>query len=89
MAATKEVNLMKLEETRVSSMMWRRRLENKGMIEISQDRKTKEFVLVAAKGIRRKWLLFSLPERMWTGRGAKKDVLEESKRLLDEVILAD
>jgi hypothetical protein len=44
MPATKEVTLMKLEETRVSSMLWRRRLENKGMIEISQDRKTKAFV---------------------------------------------
>ncbi len=79
---------MKLEETRVSSMMWRRRLENKGMIEISQDKKTGEFVLVAAKGIRKKWLIFNLPEAMWRGHGSKEEVLKEAKRLLD-TILAD
>ena len=80
---------MELEETKVRSMLWRRGLRNKGMIEISQDRKTEEFVLVAAKGICRKWLIFNFPEAMWKGRGSKDEVLEASKRLLEETILAD
>ncbi len=80
---------MELEETKVRSMLWRRGLKNKGMIEISQDRKTEEFVLVAAKGIRKKWLLFNVPEAMWRGRGSKEEVLEALNRLLEERILAD
>ena len=80
---------MELEETKVRSMLRRRGLRNKGMIEISQDPKTEEFVLVVAKGIRRKWLMFNFPEAMWRGRGSKEEVLEETKRLLEETILAD
>jgi len=80
---------MELEETKVRSMLWRRGLRNRGMIEISQDRKTEEFVLVAAKGIRKKWLVFKFPETMWRGQGSREEVLEESKRLLEEIILAD
>jgi hypothetical protein len=80
---------MNLEETRVGSMLRRHGLRNKGMIEISQDPKTEEFVLVAAKGIRRKWIIFNFPEAMWRGRGSKEEVLEESRRLLEEIILSD
>ncbi len=79
---------MKLEETTVKAMLWRRGLKNKGMIEICQDNKTGEFVMVAAKGIRRKWLLFNLPEAMWKGRGSKQEVMEASRRLLEDQILA-
>lgn len=45
---------MELEEIKVRSMPFRRGLRNKGMMEISQDPKRGEFVLVAAKGIRRR-----------------------------------
>ena len=80
---------MQLEEIKVRNMLFRRGLRNRGMLEISQDRKTEEFVLVAAKGIRRKWLMFKFPETMWRGQGSSEEVLEESKRLLEEIILAD
>ena len=79
---------MELEKTTVRAMMTRRGLKNRGMIEISQDTKSGELVMVAAKGIRRKWLLFNLPEAMWKGRGSKEEVLEASKRLLADEILA-
>ena len=62
---------------------------NTGMIDISQDLKTGESVLVALKGIRRKQLGFCWPEKMWRGRGSKEEVLQQSKRLLEEMILAD
>ena len=61
---------MELEKTTVRAMMTRRGLKNRGMIEFSQDTKTDELVMVAAKGIRRKWLLFNLPEAMWKGGGS-------------------
>lgn len=79
---------MGLEKTTVRAMTTRRGLKNKGMIEICQDSRTGEFVVVAAKGIRRKWLLFNLPDAMWKGRGSKEEVLEASKRLLEDKILA-
>ncbi|MBM4444780.1 MAG: hypothetical protein FJ020_05685 [Chloroflexi bacterium] len=78
---------MKLEETTVRAMLWRTGLKNKGMIEICQDNRTGEFVMVAAKGIRRKWLLLNLPEAMWRGRGSMEEVLEASRRLLADEIL--
>lgn len=85
---------MELEETKAIPWRWRRwgwrrGLSNEGMIEISQDRKTEEFVLVAVEGIRKKWLVCYFPETMWRGRGSKEEVLEESKRLLEEMILAN
>jgi hypothetical protein len=79
---------MELEKTTVRAMLWRRGLKNRGMIEICQDTKTGEFVIVAARGIRRKWLLFNLPEAMWKGRGSKEEVMDASKRLLEDEILA-
>ena len=79
---------MQLEETTVKALIWRRGLQNKGMIEISRNNKTGEVVMVAAKGIRRRWLLFNLPEAMWQGRGSKEEVLEASRRLLEDKILS-
>jgi hypothetical protein len=79
---------MEMEKTTVRAMLWRRGFKNRGMIEICQDSRTGEFVMVAAKGIRRKWLLFNLPEAMWKGRGSKEDVLEASRQLLADEILA-
>jgi hypothetical protein len=79
---------MEIEKTTVRAMLGRRGLKNRGMIEICQHTKTGEFVIVAAKGIRKKWLVFNLPEAMWRGRGSKEEVLEASKRLLEDKILA-
>jgi len=80
---------MELEKIKVGNMLFRRGLRNKGMLEITQDNKRGDFVLVAAKGIHKKWLIFNLPEAMWRGRGSKEEVLEEAKRLLEEKILGD
>jgi hypothetical protein len=80
---------MKLEETGTRSMLGMGGLRNKGMVVLSRDPKTEEFGLVAAKNIRRKWLMFNVPEKTWKGLESKEEVLTESKRLLDENILTD
>ena len=49
-------------------------LKNKGLIEISQDPKRGDFVVVMSKGIRRKCLLFNFPEEMWRVRCSKEEV---------------
>ena len=80
---------MKMEEIRVRDRTRMRGLKNKGLIEISQDPKTEDFVLIMGKGIRKKWLLFNLPEGMWRARCSKKEVLDVVKNFLAERILGD
>ena len=45
---------MKIEETRITDRIRMRGLRNKGVIEISQDLETRNFVLILGKGIHRK-----------------------------------
>jgi hypothetical protein len=80
---------MKIEEIRVRDRMRARGLKNKGLIEISQDPKTGNFILIMGKGIHRKWLLFNLPEGMWRAECSKNEVLDVVKNFLTEKILKD
>jgi hypothetical protein len=85
----KEVSKMKMEEIRVRDRMRMRGLKNKSLIEISQDPKTGDFVLVMSKGTHRKWLLFNFPDGMWRAECSKKEVLNVVKDFLTEKILKD
>jgi len=78
-----------MEEIRIRDRTRMRGLKNKGLIEISQDPKTGDFVLIMGKGIRKKWLLFNLPEGMWRARCSKEEVLDVVKNFLAERILGD
>ena len=80
---------MEIEGIRVRDRTRMRGLKNKGLIEISQNPKTGEFVLIMGKGIRRKWLFFNLPEGMWRARCSKEEVLDVVKDFLAEKILED
>jgi hypothetical protein len=80
---------MKIEEIRVRDRMRMRGLKNKGLIEISQDTKTGDFVLIVSKGTHRKWLLFNFPDGMWRAECSKEQVLEVVKDFLAERILKD
>lgn len=80
---------MKIEEIRVRDRIRMRGLKNKGMIEISQDPKTGDFVLIVSKGTHRKWLLFNFPEGMWRASCPKEQVLKAVKDFLTEKILKD
>jgi hypothetical protein len=85
----KEVSKMKMEEIRVRDRMRMRGLKNKGLIEISQDPTTGDFVLVMSKGSHRKWLLFNFPDGMWRASCPKEQVSEAVKDFLTEKILKD
>ena len=85
----KEVSKMKMEEIRVRDRMRMRGLKNKGLIEISQDTKTGDFVLIMSKGTHRKWLFFNFPDGMWRASCPKEQVLEVAKDFLTEKILKD
>ena len=78
---------IKMEEIRVKDRMRIRGLKNRAFIEISQDTKTGDFVLVMSKGTHKKWLLFNFPEGMWKASCPKEQVLDIVKDFLTERIL--
>ena len=79
---------MEREKIGVWGRVCMRGLKNKGLIEISQDPKSGEYVLIVGKGIQRKWLAFNLPEEMWRVKCSKEEVLEVVNDLLTKKILA-
>jgi hypothetical protein len=85
----KEMARMKIEEIRIRDRLRMRGLKNKGLIEISQDHNTGDFVLVMSKGTHKKWLLFNFPDGMWRARCPKEQILETVKNFLAEKILKD
>ena len=64
-------------------------LKNKGIVEVSQDRKRGDYVLVMSRGIQRKWLIFNLPEEMWKVRCSKEEVLPVITDFINEKIMGD
>jgi hypothetical protein len=84
-----EVSEMKTEEIRVRDRMRMRGLKNKGLIEISQNTSTGNFVLVMSKGIHRKWLLFNFPDGMWRTECSREELLDVVKDFLTDKVLKD
>jgi hypothetical protein len=85
----KEMARMKIEEIRVRDRMRMRGLKNKGLIEISRNTRTGDFVLVMGKGTHRKWLLFNFPDGMWRAECSKEEVLDVVKDFVTKKILKD
>jgi len=82
---------MEIEEIGVGARLGMRGLKNRGMMEISEDPKSGDFVLVISKGIRekwyRKWLWVNLPQGMWRVKCSKEEVSEAVNKFLSEKIL--
>lgn len=80
-----------IEEIGVGARLRMRGLKNRGMMEISEDLKSGDFVLVISKGIRekwyRKWLRINLPQGMWRVKCSKEEVSEAVNKFLSEKIL--
>ena len=79
---------MDIEEIGVRARLGMRGLKNRGIIEISENPRTGDFVLVIGKGTRRKWLMFNLPEGMWWVRCKKEEVSEAVNKFLTEKVLS-
>jgi hypothetical protein len=80
---------MKIEEIKVRDRIGMRGLKNKGLVEISQDTKTGDFVLVMSKGVHKKWLIFNFPDGMWRAECSREEVLNVVKDFLTDKILKD
>lgn len=82
---------MEIEEIGVGTRLGMRGLKNRGMMEISEDPKSGDFILVVSKGIRekwyRKWLRINLPGGMWRVRCKREEVSEVVNKLLAEKVL--
>jgi hypothetical protein len=82
---------MEIEEIGVVSRLGMLGLKNRGLIEISQDPKSGDFVLVISKGIREKWyhkwLKINLPQGMWRVKCPKEEVSEAANKFLSDEIL--
>ncbi len=78
---------MEKEKIGVCGRVRMRGLKNKGLVEISQDKKKGDYVVVMSTGIRRKWLIFNLPEEMWRVRCSKEEVLSVVKDFLTDKIM--
>jgi len=83
---------MEIEEIGVGTRLRMRGLKNRGMMEISEDPKSGDSVLIISKGIRdkwyRKWLRINLPEGMWRVKCFKEEASEAVNKFLSEKILA-
>lgn len=82
---------IEIEEIGVGARLGMLGLKNRGMMEISEDPKSGDFVLVISKGIRekwyRKWLRINLPQGMWRVKCSKEEVSEAVNKFLSEKIL--
>ncbi len=81
---------MEIEKLQMSRLMFAMKgLKNRGLIQISEDRKTGDFVIIVGKGIHRQWGVFNLPQGLWRMTCKKEEVRQAVDGLLKEKILAD
>jgi hypothetical protein len=83
----KDMEIEKIKMSRLMSAM--KGLRNKGLIQISEDKKTGNFVVIVGRGIHRQWGVFNLPQGLWQITCKKEEVKEAVDRLLTEQILTD
>lgn len=76
---------MEKEKVGVTSRVKTTGLKNKGLIEVSVDKKTGDYVLYMSKGIKKKGLIFNLPEEMWKVRCTK----DECAGIIQEFLTKD
>lgn len=82
---------MEIKPVGVGMRLRMRGLRERGLVEIAEDPKSGDFVLIIGKGIRqrwyRKWLKINLPEGMWQVKCSKEEVPTAMNKFLTEKIL--
>jgi len=79
---------MEIEEIRVRDRLKVRGHKHRAMIEVLQNSKTGDFVVIMAKGIHREMLMFNFPEGMWRAKCSQEEVLDVVKDFLLNKVLA-
>lgn len=82
---------MEIKEIGIGTLLRRRGLRERGMIEITEDPKSGNYILIIGKGIRqkwyRKWLKVNIPEAMWQIKCSKDEIPTTVNKFLSEKIL--
>jgi hypothetical protein len=79
---------MEIEEIRVRDRLKIRGLKNRGIVEILENPKTGDFVVIMGQSIRREWGIFNLPEGMWRAKCSREEVSDVVKDFLVKKVLA-
>lgn len=83
---------MEVKEIGVGARLGIRGLKQRGLIEISEDPRSGDFILIIGNGLRqkwyRKWLNVNLPRGMWQVRCNKEEVSQAVSKFLAENILS-
>jgi hypothetical protein len=77
---------MEKEKVSVSARVKMRGLRNKGIIEISQDTKNGDYILIMGKGLHRRGI-FNFPEAMWRMKCSRDEVASVINDFLSGEIL--
>ena len=76
---------MEIERLQMSRLLFAIKGQNRGLIQISEDRKTGSFVIVVGKGIRRRRGVLNLPQGLWRVTCKKEEVKEAV--LMEEILI--
>ena len=80
---------MEIEKIKMTQLISKMKgKKNKGLIQISEDKKTGDYLVIVGKGIHREWGIFNMPQGLWQVRCSKEEVKEAVDKLLDEKILS-
>ena len=80
---------MEIEKIKMTQLISKMKgQKNKGLIQISEDKKTGDYLVIVGKGIHREWGIFNMPQGLWQVRCSKEEVKEAVDKLLDEKILS-
>ena len=80
---------MEIEKIKMTQLISKMKgQKNKGLIQISEDKKTGDYLVIVGKGIHREWGIFNMPQGLWQVRCSKEEVKEAIDKLLDEKILS-
>ena len=80
---------MEIEKIKMTQLISKMKgQKNKGLIQISEDKKTGDYIVIVGKGIHREWGIFNMPQGLWQVRCSKEEVKEAVDKLLDEKILS-
>ena len=80
---------MEIEKIKMTQLISKMKgQKNKGLIQISEDKKTGDYLVIVGKGIYREWGIFNMPQGLWQVRCSKEEVKEAIDKLLDEKILS-
>jgi hypothetical protein len=81
---------MEIEKLQINPLVFAMKgLKNKGLIDVSEDSATGDYVVIVGQAIHRQWGVFSIPKGIWRVTCKKEEVKEVVDKLLLEKVLTE